>query len=159
MEQLRLPAVIGSIGEVVRYVAALAGCAELSDRQASGLRLAAEEFVTNVVIHGYGDRPGAVELQGSVESSRVVLRIVDAAPPFDPTLVAAPSDLHRPLAERQPGGLGIYLARSAVDRVTYEYAQCNNRVTLIVDRALPPARDQASPPCGADPSGRRNDGP
>jgi len=46
-----------------------------------------------------------------------------------------PTDLDRPLTERSIGGLGLYLARLAVDDMTYEYLGGRNRSTLVVYRS------------------------
>jgi serine/threonine-protein kinase RsbW len=149
VERLRLPAALDSIDEVVGFVAALTKAAGLSDRQGRRLRLAAEELVANIVTHGYGGCGGPareLELEGGVEPGHVWLRVTDAAPPFDPTRVAAPPDLARPLSQRRLGGLGLYLARSAADRLSYEYTAGQNQVTIYLDRADPPRERSGATP-------------
>jgi serine/threonine-protein kinase RsbW len=141
VDRLRVPAVLDSLDDVVRYVRELARRAGLSSRRTGQLRLATEELVTNVIMHGYrsGSTPDcAVELEGGVDGDRVWLRIVDDAPAFDPTRVPEP-DLRRPLTDRVPGGLGLYLARSCVDGMTYESVDGRNTVTLIIHCARPPS--------------------
>jgi len=130
-----VPAVLDSMDDVVRYVGELARRAGLSSRRTGGLRLAAEELVVNIIMHGYGAcraPQAALELEGGVDGDHVWLRIVDDAPAFDPTRVPAPEDLDRPLAQRRPGGLGLHLARSAVDGIRYESVDGRNTVTLTV---------------------------
>jgi serine/threonine-protein kinase RsbW len=142
VDRLRVPAVLDSMDDVVRYVRELARRAGLSSRRTGQLRLAAEELVTNIIMHGYrsGSTPDcAVELEGGVDGDRVWLRIVDDAPAFDPTRVPEPDDLRRPLTDRMPGGLGLYLARSCVDGMTYESVSGRNTVTLIIHCARPPS--------------------
>lgn len=48
--------------------------------------------------------------------------------PFDPNTVPA-LETPVPPAERRPGGLGLNLVRSMVDKLTYEYDDRNLRVT------------------------------
>jgi len=142
VDRLRVPAVLDSMDDVVRYVRELARRAGLSSRRTGQLRLATEELVANVIMHGYGSggtRDCAVELQGGVDGDRVWLRIVDEAPAFDPTRVAEPDDLRQPLADRVPGGLGLFLARSCVDGMTYESVGGRNTVTLTMHCAQPPS--------------------
>jgi serine/threonine-protein kinase RsbW len=137
MNQLKLPAVIGSLREAVQYVDDLARAGGLPAVRAGRLRLAVEELVTNTITHGYGDSRGPWQhllLESGIEPDQVWVRIVDDAPPFDPTRSHAPNDLDRPLAERTPGGLGLYLAGQSVDRMLYEYAGGRNRVTLVINR-------------------------
>jgi serine/threonine-protein kinase RsbW len=135
LDRLRVPAVLDSIDDVVRYVGELGRRAGLSSRRTGRLRLAAEELVVNIINHGYGTCRAphvALEVEGGVDGDRVWLRIVDDAPAFDPTQVPPPDDLDRPLAQRSPGGLGLHLARSAVDDIRYESVGGRNTVTLTV---------------------------
>jgi sigma-B regulation protein RsbU (phosphoserine phosphatase) len=121
-----------ALAEVVRYVRTVAHLARLPDKQTYRLRLAVEELVANVLTHGKA--PDLVELAGGVDPHRVWLRMVDSAAAFDPTAAAAPTDLDRPLAHRKPGGLGLYLARSMVDEMSYEYVGGRNRTTIVLHR-------------------------
>jgi len=135
VEPLRLPAVLGSLEDATRYVYELARAAALSRERTVQLRLAVEELIANVVLHGYEGRPGEYEVDGAVEPARLWIRVSDAARAFDPTQVPMPTDLDRPLTERSIGGLGLYLARLAVDDMTYEYLGGRNRSTLVVYRS------------------------
>jgi serine/threonine-protein kinase RsbW len=84
----------------------------------SDVVLAADEAVTNVIVHGYQGRQGTIEIKVEWEAMDVLVHVRDDAPPFDPTSVPSP-DLTRPLEERSPGGLGIYLIRQYVDEVIH----------------------------------------
>lgn len=136
MQRLRLPVVLGSLDDVVTFVGGLACTAGLSGEQARRLRLATEEFVTNIVNHGYGGEATAadMEIAGGVESDRVWLTLIDSGPPFDPGTVGRPADLDRPLARRRLGGLGLFLARDAADEITYERSGGRNHTTIVVNR-------------------------
>lgn len=52
---------------------------------------------------------------------------------FDPTR-AASVDIDSPLAERTPGGLGLYLVMKMVDSIHYEYRNRQSKITFIIDR-------------------------
>ncbi len=133
-----MPAVSGSFDDVVRFVHELASEANLADDLAHRLRLATDELVTNVLTHGYADgETGELELEGAVDPDRVWLRIVDTAAPFDPTVVPDPPDLDRPLSERAPGGLGLFLARTAVHDISYQWCRGRNITTITLRRELP----------------------
>jgi serine/threonine-protein kinase RsbW len=155
VDRLRVPAVIDSMDDVARYVRELALRAGLCRRRTGHLRLAAEELVANVIVHGYGPRGApacTVEIEGGIDGDRVWLGIIDDAPPFDPTQVPDPADLPRPLTERTPGGLGLYLARSAVDGMAYESVGGRNRVVVTVHRADPPGHPVCASAAGEPPS-------
>jgi anti-sigma regulatory factor (Ser/Thr protein kinase) len=134
MGPIRLPAVVESLDEVVRYVRELAENAALAPDRAYWLRLAVEELVVNVVVHNKDERC-ELEIEGGVEPHQVWLRIVDTAAPFDPTTDGGEPEVTGPLNERKPGGLGLFLARWSVDRLAYEYTHGHNRTTLVVSRA------------------------
>jgi len=48
---------------------------------------------------------------------------------FDPT-VAAEVDIDAPLAERTPGGLGLYLVLKMADSIHYEYHDRKSKITF-----------------------------
>ena len=137
MERLQVAAVIGSLDEVVPFVDRLARAGGLPASTAGRLRLAVEELFTNSIVHGYGESRGPwsrLVFESAVETDWVWLRIIDDAPPFDASRSCPRVDVAVPLAERVAGGLGLYLARRAVDRMTYEYTGGSNRLTLFVNR-------------------------
>jgi serine/threonine-protein kinase RsbW len=63
-----------------------------------------------------------------------VIDINDDAKAFDP-LSAPKPDIHAPLEERAIGGLGVYIVKALMDRVSYDYADGRNHVRL--EKALP----------------------
>ena len=52
---------------------------------------------------------------------------------FDPTS-GGNINVDAPLAERTPGGLGLYLVLKMVDSIHYEYRNRQSKITFIVDR-------------------------
>ena len=155
MLELTLPATTGSLDKIITFVDDLSRAGGLSAVRAGRLRLAVEELVTNSITHGYGSTRGPwneIMLEGCVEPFEVWLRLSEDAPPFDPTRSHAPQDLDKPLAERTPGGLGLFLARQAVDRMAYDYSQGRNHVTVWVRREPTSAAD---PDSGAVPGERQ----
>jgi anti-sigma regulatory factor (Ser/Thr protein kinase) len=95
----------------------------------------AEELFTNQVRHA---RPGGaqIELFLEVEGGKVRLELVDDdVDPWDPT--AAPEvDVHRPVEEREPGGLGIHFVRTLSDRFEWTYDAARRRSRITVTRQL-----------------------
>ena len=95
------------------------------------LRLAVEEVVANIMMHGYQDEGGAVAIEMEAAADKLLIRLRDRGVPFDPTTVAAP-DLTSPLAGRNLGGMGVYLTQQLMDEVTYRVtAGGENELTLI----------------------------
>jgi len=136
VKRLRLPAVLDSLDQVVAFVADIAHSSGLSGTRHRRLRLAVEEFVTNIVTHGFngGAVDGELELLGGVEPDCVWLMLVDRGPPFDPNTISRPADLDMPLVQRRPGGLGLFLARNAADQIVYEHSGGCNCTTIVINR-------------------------
>ena len=61
--------------------------------------------------------------------TRAVIRFLDDGKPYDPTLQPEP-DVTQSAEEREIGGLGIFMVRKMADRVSYEYAQGRNVLTI-----------------------------
>ena len=59
----------------------------------------------------------------------MTLRFVDNGRPYDPTQQADP-DTTLDAEERDIGGLGIFMVKKSMDRVSYEYADGFNILTL-----------------------------
>ncbi|HZR52754.1 MAG TPA: ATP-binding protein [Streptosporangiaceae bacterium] len=131
MNPIRVPASVNSLGQVADYVRKLGQLGNLRDDASYRLHLAADEIVTNIIMHGFREGPGEIEIRGGVTDAQVWLRIVDDAPPFDPrTINHEPRPATIPPAERKLGGLGIFLAFTAVDDFEYESKDGLNINTL-----------------------------
>jgi len=93
------------------------------------LRLAVDEAVTNIIIHGY-DGPGDIELDLTTEGSDLIVRVRDKAPPFD--LASAPAIDLSLLGERdKPGGFGVFLMQSVMDDIVHQATKTGNELTMI----------------------------
>lgn len=130
---------------IARYVADLADRSGLPARPAFRLRLAADEIVANIVVHGYLTRGGPIEVEGCRERDLVWVRIEDRAPPFDPgacrPLVAVPGTAPPARAAGQAHldgdvagapGFGLILVRATLDEFVYSYREGRNQVLLGV---------------------------
>ena len=83
------------------------------------LQLAANEIVTNVILHGYDDaREHAIVVRLVADAGEVTVEVEDDGRPFDPSSVPTPR-LDLPLEERPLGGLGVHLARRVTDAIEY----------------------------------------
>lgn len=135
---LTIPADVRELEALRQFFAAAAGELGAGGGPAEELLIALNEAATNIIVHGYGGRPGTIELRVRAAGPDLEVRLRDRAPPFDPTAVPPPrTDL--PLAQRRPGGMGVHLARHFADELRYMVtADGGNELTLVKRGALAP---------------------
>jgi anti-sigma regulatory factor (Ser/Thr protein kinase) len=104
-----------------------------SEDEAGDLVLATHEAVTNVITHGYREEPGGVRVTIELDNNRIIIRIYDHSPRFDPTKVAEP-DISIPLDQRPPGGLGVHMMRSFTDEIIYSSSPSGENELVLVKR-------------------------
>lgn len=120
---------------VACFVQALARKAGLARERAYWLRLAVEEITTNIIHHGY-QGAGPIWLTGRIGAVSVSVQIEDTARAFDPRTHDPQVELAAAPAEREAGGLGLFLALRKLDGFRYEYADGKNHNTLIMNRPI-----------------------
>ena len=95
--------------------------------------LATEELFVNMVEYNIEtDAQILIEMNAGEEGVEVSLTDYDVER-FDPTGAGA-VDVNAPLAERTPGGLGIFLVLKMVDSINYEYRDQSSKTTFTVGR-------------------------
>lgn len=126
--QLKVKADLGQLHRIRDFVTESAAALGAASASFDDLRIAVDEAVTNILMHGY-DGPGDVELELLAEGSDLVVRLRDWAPSFDPRL-APPADLRPPGERDQPGGLGVYLMKSLMDEIVHRSLDSGNELTM-----------------------------
>lgn len=90
------------------------------------IRLCIEEAVENIVSYAYENGQGYVVVGTKIEGDRLILSFRDEGVPFNPLDKPDP-DITCSAEERQVGGLGIYICKQMMDKVSYVYEhKCNN---------------------------------
>ncbi len=97
------------------------------------INLAVDELINNTASYGLeGVTRPKIEIALQVNSTVLVLTMVDNGQPFDPTQDTNP-DLSSVVDDRPIGGLGLHLVKAFADRIRYEYVDGKNRLTLEHD--------------------------
>ena len=111
------------------------------------INLALDELITNVVSHGTSEDSSdlTIGVHLRIAGDILALTIEDNAQPFDPTLAAKP-DVTSALEARRVGGLGLHLIKSFADRVSHEFVDGKNRLTLEHDLKPTSEHDRESLP-------------
>lgn len=122
---------IEHLAELMAFLDGECERAGVPEDAAFAVRLAAEEAFTNVIHHGYGERPGPVRLDLSVDDGSLTLTLTDEAPVFDPEAAPTP-DLESTLEERIEGGLGWHLVHQLMDEVEHRPGAGSGNVLTMV---------------------------
>jgi anti-sigma regulatory factor (Ser/Thr protein kinase) len=137
MESLRLPGELASLKPIRDFVAAVAAKAGLDKLRAYRLTLAVDEIATNVVVHGYNEAGlvGDILLHVTCTEESIEVIVEDMGRPYNPLLHKVPDNLEAQLADRDIGGLGVFMALRSVDEFRYEYADGSNRNIFVMMRS------------------------
>lgn len=91
--------------------------------------LSIEELFVNLVKYNHGtNRDITLRLDWVGDAVEVSLTDYDVEP-YDPTCAPEP-DIDAPLAQRRPGGMGLYLVSKMVDAIHYDYRNRESKVTF-----------------------------
>ena len=125
----RFKADLGRLADIRDFIGEAAAGLGVPAEVRDDLRLAVDEAVTNILLHGY-DGAGDIDIEIAARDNDLVIRLSDAAPPFDP--VGATPESLAPVEDRtRPGGFGLYLIRQTMDEVDYRRLDAGNELTLI----------------------------
>ncbi|MCE9519345.1 MAG: ATP-binding protein [Verrucomicrobia bacterium] len=118
----------GRLSEMIRRFGAWHG---MPEDTIFVVNLSLDELVTNIVVHGgQGDlQVHEIMLRIRTEKDKVSIEIEDDGRAFNP-LDAPEPDLSASLMDREPGGLGIHLARTLMDQIFYQRVGQRNLLTL-----------------------------
>jgi len=104
---------------------------DISELDTYDILLATTEAVTNILLHGYQNQPGWIEIEIRTQDNLVTILIRDKAPSFDPTQVPPPA-LEIPLEERPLGRMGVYLIKQCMDKMLHrDLPTGGNELTLV----------------------------
>lgn len=93
---------------------------------------AVEELFSNVSKYAFYDNNGMITIHYSYDKTagNVMIQFFDQGIPFNP-LEALDPDVTEKLSNRKIGGLGIYITKTLMDKLSYKYENNTNIVTII----------------------------
>ena len=125
MTQLHFQPIQGKTLGIIDAIIRTKEVVSLNDNMWRIIRMVVEELVVNIVDYS-GSNYMDVEI--SCEKDRFTMCYRDGGVPFNP-LKNEPPDFSLPIAQRQVGGLGIYLALTSMDTAEYEFVNGENVFT------------------------------
>lgn len=134
MKEIQLEASIDSLIPLFEFVTSELSALHCSKRDIRQVKLCVEEVFVNIANYAYhpkkGDARVAIDVSdGEHNPFRVSISFTDRGRPFNPMEKEAPN-LEANLEERPIGGLGIFLVRTKMDTVAYEYRDGQNILTI-----------------------------
>ncbi len=109
-----------ALDEIAEDIESFCSANGISPEIAYSFNLCADEVFTNIVVHGYKKREGAVGIKFVKSGPQASMTISDSAPEFDPLAKISEADLVSPVETRKIGGLGIFLLKKNMDCLSYE---------------------------------------
>lgn len=131
MKNIKIPAVLKELENVRIFAEEVLTEAVVSDEDRMAIELAVEEVFVNIVKYSHLSEKAdiIVSYQYDADKKAVLIQFEDEGEPFNP-LQAGKPDITAGLSKREPGGLGIYILRTLMDDVKYEYAEHTNRLLI-----------------------------
>ena len=126
MRRISVNAELGELEAVLSFVEEVLAEAGADEAMVSQAGVCIDELFSNIVFYsGASD----VTIEFCRHPSSYSFRIIDDGRMYDPTAAAEP-DTTLSAEDRAIGGLGIHIVRKFMDRMSYEYKDGRNIVTL-----------------------------
>ncbi len=127
---LRVPCDVDGVEEAAESVRSFLTGLGVAKKPASDVFVVLDEVLSNKVKFGWSaGGEHAVDLEVVAGKDAVTVEFVDDGDPFDP-LIAADPDVTSSLAERQVGGLGLYLVKRLSSAQRYARTGATNRLVV-----------------------------
>ncbi|GAV25628.1 anti-sigma F factor [Carboxydothermus islandicus] len=125
---LTIPALKENIGLVRVVVAAFAAQKDLTLPELDDIKVAVSEAVTNSIVHGYGNNPGEIKVNGYFTEEGMYIEVIDFGKGIElekirEKMVLDPEDEHP--------GLGFLFMQSLMDRVEIVPMERGTKVVLF----------------------------
>lgn len=131
MKEITLKARIENISVVTGFIDEALEALGCSMKAQMQIDVAIDELFGNIARYAYNGAEGdvTVALDYEEDTRTALITFLDRGEPFDPTATLEP-DVNVPAAERQVGGLGIFLVRKTMDGMDYAYENGQNVLTI-----------------------------
>ena len=110
-----------NLAKIADFISQAAAQAKLDEGAAYNIQMAVDEACTNIIEHSYGgEGRGQLRLSYSIKADGLQVIIFDQGSPFDPDRVPE-LDITASLADRTPGGMGLFFMRRLVDTIEFKF--------------------------------------
>lgn len=132
--ELKVPSVTGSLPIVRAVIERILAPFDASPDEVTGINLAVDEALANVIKHGYGGATGqfirmCVGVVDEAAGPTLTITVRDQGRQVDPGVIGG-----RDLDDVRPGGLGVHIMRSVMDSVEYSRPECGGMMLKMSRR-------------------------
>jgi len=121
---------VGELERVAQFVEEIGEELNLDMELQMNLNLVMEEMVSNVIFYAYPQgREAYIELTAEFDGKELTFVLSDRGVAFDPTLKEDADPNVNPV-EREIGGMGIYIVKNIMNKVSYQRLQGKNLLTM-----------------------------
>lgn len=130
--KLEIPSVTENLYLIREFIIKIAAKAGFEEDMQEQIALAVDEACTNVIKHAHKfDANRNIDILASYDNSKITINIIDTGTGFDTSKLQKP-DLMQFAKESRHGGLGIYLMKTLMDEVEYDFNPgIKNQVQMI----------------------------
>lgn len=119
--RLKLPADSENLDIIRKFISGIAATMGFSEEEIYQIELAVDEACANVIKHAYVDKntnEKNIHVTVKKKSKAIEIAIADKGIGFNPDKIETP-DMDEYLKKMKPGGLGVHLIKTLMDKVTF----------------------------------------
>ena len=129
-KEIRIKNQISELEHVAQFIEEIGEELGLSMELQMNLNLVMEEMVSNVIFYAYPQEVDAeIELVAKSDGKELTFVLTDQGREFDPT-AKEDADPNVNPAEREIGGMGIFIVKNIMNQVTYQRLDGKNLLTM-----------------------------
>lgn len=129
-KEIRIKNQISELEHVAKFIEEIGEELGLSMELQMNLNLVMEEMVSNVIFYAYPQEADAeIELLAKSDGKELTFVLTDQGREFDPTAKENADPNVNP-AEREIGGMGIFIVKNIMNQVTYQRLDGKNLLTM-----------------------------
>ena len=132
-KEIKIKNQVGELEKVNAFIEEIGEELQLDMELLMNLNLVMEEMVSNVIFYAYPEGKTAdIELSAECTGHTLTFVLSDKGREFDPTMKEDIDTATDP-ADRELGGLGIYIVKNIMNEVTYQRLEGKNLLTMKKD--------------------------
>lgn len=129
-KELRIKNQISELERVAQFIEEIGEELHLDMELQMNLNLVMEEMVSNVIFYAYPkEADSEIELLAKSDGKKLTFVLSDQGKEFDPTAKEDADPDVNP-AEREIGGMGIFIVKNIMNHVTYQRLEGKNLLTM-----------------------------